>query len=159
MTRCSICAESINEENAPILTMGAYGMPKYLCAECAEDIETVRTSRDYSEIKSAFDRLADKNMKSPVIDDFANESLQNILNDAAERAEKIKSGSYDFSLDEKLAAEELDDIPEELRESEEDVRLDERERKRAEKTDVIWNIILALTFVGALAFALVRLLG
>ena len=94
MSKCSLCTRADVDENSPILTMSAYGNPRYICEDCANDLDEATTSRGYEEIKLAFDRLGEKIANRLVVDDFINETLQEIMNGAAERAEKIKNGEF-----------------------------------------------------------------
>ncbi len=157
MSKCSICTAEIDNTTAPILTMGAHVRPKCICEDCASDIETVNTSREYLEISAAFDRISDKLAANPVSDSSVNDAVTNILNFAAERAERIKDGTYDFSVDDALASEELEEIPEELLETDEDKAKDERDELAAKRLDKIMNFVYAAIFVGVLVFALIKL--
>ena len=84
-----------------------------------------------------------------------------MFSDAKDRAEKIKSGEYDFSLD--IEADDADDIPEELKETEEDKRLDEEERIETEKRNEIarkfdlflFYPLIGAMFIGALAYIII----
>ena len=74
--------------------------------------------------------------------------------------EKIKAGTYDFSEEDAAIEEtEEDGVPEELRESEEDI---ERERIKAEryaKFDKITNWFCLGAFIGALGFVIYRIVS
>ena len=159
MSKCSLCTRAEVDENAPILTMSAYGNPRYICDDCARDLDDATSARDYSIIKSAFDRLGEKIASQLVIDDFVNDTLQEVMSNAAERAEKIKNGEYDFTLDEATDEGEMDDVPEELLETEEDRKKDERDEERARKLDRILNIAFAVSLIAVVAYALYKFLG
>ena len=60
MKHCAICRREINEENAPILAMGSFGNPRYLCDECASDIDQATSSRESSEIEAAMQKISEK---------------------------------------------------------------------------------------------------
>ena len=152
MSKCSLCTRAEVDDNAPILTMSAYGNPRYICEDCARDLDDATSARDYSVIKSAFDRLGEKIANQLVIDDFVNDTLQEVMSEAAERAEKIKNGEYDFSLDEEADEGEMDDLPEELLETEEDRALDEQDAKRQEIFDKWFNWVSLGAVIGAVAF-------
>ena len=156
MSVCSICGKSIDAENAPILTMGAYGTPIHICDECAEDLDVITSSEDYDAIKVSFGKIVKFIEKSQTKGEFVNETLQNILDEAMERAEKIKNGTYDFADDTQADEQSFDEIPEELTESEEDIKLDREEAERNAKFEKIFNIGLAIAVAAAAIFALVR---
>jgi hypothetical protein len=94
--------------------------------------------------------------KSQTKGEFVNETLQNILDDAMERAEKIKDGTYDFAIDEQSEEQSFDEIPEELAETEEDIKLDQEEAERNAKFEKIFNLGMAIPIAAAAVFALVR---
>lgn len=149
--RCSLCLDAVDSEEADILTMGAYGTPKYLCPECAKKIENVTSGRDYDSIVDSLDELNATVLKNNIDNRMVLEAITKILADGAERAKKIKDGTLDFEKEEaESAAEEEFEITEELAESEEDKLLDERDAKVQKKFDKITSIIsaavLALTF-------------
>ncbi len=153
---CAICGKTVNSENAPILTMGAYGTPLYICDECAEELDAATSGTDYSQIKNAFGKIVKKIEKGQTNGEFVNDTLQNILDDAMERAEKIKDGTYNFESEEQSEREELEEIPEELAESEEDKKLDERDAERNARFEKIFNIGFAIAIAAAAVFALIR---
>ena len=157
MKHCSVCRREVNESEAPILAMGGFGNPKYLCSECAEDIDTVIGAREPDEIENAMARVSEKLSASGIEDPLVLETVKEIFSAAGERARKIKEGTYDFSEDEKDDEGPLD-VPEELCETEEDKALDEKEKKNAKLIDKIFNWIYLAVFVGALAFAVVYFL-
>ena len=70
----------------------------------------------------------------------------------ADRAAKIKEGSYDFALDEVEGADELLDIPEELEETEEDRLLDERDARLNKKFDKILTWASVGVIIAAVGF-------
>ncbi len=157
MSKCSICKREIDATAAPILTMGAYGNPRFLCDECAGDIDTSTTDTDFNRIAEAMDRLSAK-MGSSEPEELVVNTLTDIMASAADRANKIKDGSYDFSLD---AAEEesFDEIPEDMLESEEDKKIEEIQEEKNKKFDKIFNIISAIVFsaLGAyLIFVIIK---
>ena len=156
MSVCSICGKEVDKENAPILTMGAYGTPIHICDECAEDLDIITTSSDYNTIKSSFGKIVKFIEKSQTKGEFVNETLQNILDEAMERAEKIKNGTYDFANDTPTEDQSFDEIPEELIESEDDIKLDEEEAERNAKFEKIFNIGMAIAIAAVAVFALVR---
>ena len=78
---------------------------------------------------------------------------------AGERAAAIEKGTYDFSEDASEDEEEMIEIPEELRETEEDRALDEKDAEAEKKFDKImnwaWAGILA-AFVIYFAYIIIR---
>lgn len=136
---CCTCLARIQNEDAPVLTMGAYGTPKLLCDDCAELVETANYGKDYDSIVEAMDRLTEKMSASNVDDRVTVATVTEMLAASAERAQKIKDGTYDFALDEERENEGIDDIPEELQETEEDRLLDEKDAEANAKFDKILN--------------------
>lgn len=156
MKQCVICDKIIEREDAPILAMGAYGNPKLLCDECAADIETVTTERDYEKIAASMARLGDK-MANFDPDSMTYRTVSEIMAKAAERAKAIKAGTYDFALDE-VEDEGFDEIPEELLETEEDRALDEQDEQAQRKFDSVFNWVSFGLITAAVIFVLYRLL-
>ena len=157
MSGCSICKKEIEENTAPILTVGGYGHPRYLCDECSHEIETATLSREVSEIEAAISSISKKLADCGTEDNLTVDTVADIFEEAGERAKKIKEGTYDFSRDE---CEELEEegLIEEYSESEEDAALDERDAERAKKADKIFNIISSIVFGAAIiAFVIIIL--
>ena len=157
MSSCSICNRQINAEEPPILTVGAYGVPRYLCEECAADIDAMTGSHELDGIAAAFDRIGEKIASNPHSDGTVNRVMTEIMENARGRAERIKDGTYDFSEDERDDGVP-DEIPEELLESEEDREAEEEENERNAKIDKVFNIVLAVAFVAALVYGIVKFL-
>ena len=157
MRRCSLCGKETENNDSQILTLGAYGNPKYLCDECAEDIEEMCSGREYEGIKSAFKRVYDKFAANPILDETVNNTLHSMMSDAQIRANKIKDGTYDFSLDEQ-EQDGFEEIPEELLETEEDLELDRKERIKNEKIDKVLNVLFVLIIVAVIGFVAYRLI-
>jgi hypothetical protein len=139
--------------------MGAYGTPKLLCPECAALVETVTAGKNYDEITAAMQALTERMSRANVDDRFTVATVTDLLAQSAERAQKIKDGTYDFALDEVESDEGFDEIPEELRETEEDRLLDEKEAEANEKFDKFMNktwIIVGIVAVGYIAWRLIE---
>lgn len=160
MKKCCICQRIIENEDAPLLTMGAVGTPKLLCDSCARLLDTATMDREYDKIEAAMDeigkRMADGN---PDRVTFAN--VSQIMAQAAARGKLIKNGEYDFALDEQMEdGEEIpDEIPEELQETEEDRELDLKEEEKLKKFDKVYNIILIIAgaaLVGIIAWKIIE---
>ena len=149
---CCTCLTRLENEDAPVLTMGAYGTPKLLCDNCAALIETVTLGTDYDEITEAMNTLTEVITKSNADDRKVVDAVTEILERSAKRAQQIKEGTYDFALDE--VDEGFDEIPEELQETEEDRLLDEKEAASNAKFDKIMNWLWLGVGVLAGAFAI-----
>jgi len=147
MRKCAICQSSEVYEDSPILVMGAYGVPKCLCDTCSKDMECATGGREYAEVEAAIERLGAR-LKDGKADSQALEVASALLTSAAERCAAIKRGEYDFSLDESEpeGEDELSDIPEELRETEEDKELDRQDAEKQEK----FNEFMDYVNIGAL---------
>ena len=139
---CALCLQSVDTEEADILAMGGAGTPRYLCDACSHDIELAITGKDYDEIVT---ELAPD-------DTVTQDTTTLLLVNAAKRAKDIREGTYDFSLDDVDEITEFDEIPEELRETEEDKELDRAEEEAANKLDKILNWVWVAVLVGALGF-------
>ena len=149
---CSICYRKIEDtENAALLAMGHYGTPRYLCPECEELIETATRSHDVEKIESAMAKLGQTVGNVSAGDDIVLETVEEIFHTATKRAEEIKLGTYDFALDECEEESVLDEIPEELLETEEDKKKTEREAEINKKFNKVMDIVTAAVFIAALA--------
>ena len=135
---CCTCLRRVENEDAPILTMGAYGNPKVLCDDCANLVETINFGKDYNDITAAMQKLTDTMSASNVDERVVMETVTNMLEDCAKRAQKIKEGTYDFALDDQSDVEEYE-LPTELHETEEDRLLDEKDKAASEKFDKLMN--------------------
>ncbi len=153
MRHCSICGKEVNAENAPILAIGGFGNPKYLCDECASDIDCIIADKNPETVEKSMSKLTGKLSSSNVDDKLVVETVTAIFAEAGERARKIKEGTYDFSEDE-TEEDSLEDIPEELLETEEDKTLDEEQEKRNKKLDSIMNWLSLAVIVVAAGLAL-----
>ena len=153
---CCICNKSVDSETAAILTVGGYGNAKYLCEECAEDLDTSISATEFDTIKSAMDSIGTKMAKNNIDDELVIATVGELFIGAKKRAKAIKNGEYDFSQDavndeEPVAdGEEEYDIPEELKETEEDKTLDATDEKKAAFFDKIFNWISLGILVAAL---------
>ena len=158
MRHCSVCKREVNEQEAPILAMGGFGNPKYLCTECAEDVDTVIGAKDPEEIELAMAKISRNLSDSDADDPLVLETVNEIFSAAGERARKIKDGTYDFSEDEEKE-EGLLDVPEELRETEEDRALDEKDKKEEAFYNKIFNWVYFVVFLAAIILALILILS
>ena len=155
---CCTCLRKIENENAPVLTMGAYGTPRLLCDECAALIDTVTLGRDYDEITAAMQTLTGVITASNIDDHIAVSTVTEILEQSAKRAQKIKEGTYDFALDETEEEDGFDEIPEELQETEEDRLLDEKDAASSARFDKFMNWAWIGVGIGAAAFIIWKLI-
>ena len=159
MDNCAICKGNIeNVEDEAILAMGGFGNPRYMCDECSSDFDELTLSRDVEAIKAAAERIGKKMSESGVDDKLTLKTVEEIMKSSAERKEKIELGEYDFSEEEAEQNAVCDDVPPELKESEEDA---EAERIRAEKYakfDKITNWICIALLVLAVGFAIYRII-
>lgn len=140
MDECAICYTPVDEENAPVLEIGAYGRPKYLCPECSADLDSITLGKDLETIRTSMNRLT-KKIEVGGLSKKTFTTLTSILDRAAVRAKAIESGSYDFTLDENEDDGELAEIPEELLETEEDKILDELDAEKEERNSRIFDYI------------------
>ncbi len=132
--------------------MGAYGNPKLLCDECADLVETMSFGKEYDEVVTAMNSLTARMSSANVDDRVTVATVTEMLSECAKRAQKIKEGSYDFSLDEEKANEGMDEIPEELQETEEDRLLDEKEKEANAKFDKVMNWMWIGVGIAAVGF-------
>ena len=155
---CSLCKRSVDSENAPILAMGGFGNPRYICDECAKNIEVMTTAHDVDTIKENLAMVSEKMSRANVDDTVTLDAMDALLADVKDRAEKINRGEYDFSNDvQELQASEIvgePEIPEELLETEEDRALDEKEQQQKAKFDKIFNWV-ALGIIAAAVAAVI----
>lgn len=155
MDKCSICNKEIDTETAPLLTIGGYGIPRYLCDECSADIETATTSRDAAECADAIGKIGEK-MANGDPDGATYRNVCKILDSAKERASLIAAGEYDFALDE-AEDDSFDEIPEDIQETEEDRALDEQDEEKARKIDKVFNWIYIGIGVAFAAYVIWKL--
>lgn len=145
---CSICLEKLEREDAPVLTMGHYGYPRFICAECEGLIETALKSRDTEAAEAAMARLGETVGNNSADDHAVLEAMENIFSEATARIEAIKNGTYDFSKDD-VEADVLEDIPEELLETEEDKKETEAEEAANVKFNKVMDVVTAAVFAAA----------
>ena len=151
MAKCCLCGKIIEREDAAVLSMGAAGNPRLLCDECEALLDTATLGKDYEDIKAAIEQIG-AHMLERDPDGVTYSMVNEIMVSATERAKAIKDGSYDFSLDDQPKDDGgLDDIPEELLESDEDKELDKVDDEKMKKFDKVYNFVL----IGAcVAFAI-----
>lgn len=148
--RCAICLKGNLSEDAPVLTISGYGIPRCLCDDCAKKIDIITRSRDIDEISSASLEITEDVTKYSIDDDIVYKAVTEQLEYASDRVKKIKNGTWDFALDE---IEEPSELPEELLESEEDKLLDQKEKEQSKRLDKIMNWVYLGVILAAVAFA------
>ena len=158
MSKCTVCDREITAEEPKLLSISAFGNPKYLCDECASDIEEITLGREFEKIGEAMERLG-KKMADSSPDNSTFSTVNEIMEESAERAKLIREGKYDFSLDDEPEDEGgFDEIPEELQETEEDRELDRQDEENLKKFNKVYNILLAIIIAAILGFWAWRLL-
>ena len=155
---CSICKSPVDAENAAILSMGGFGTPRYMCSECESDFEAMTLARDVESINLAIARIGKKMSDAGIEDKVTLRTIEEVMKSSAERKEKIKAGTYDFSEEAMEADSEDDGVPPELRESEEDIENERIKAEKYKKIDNFTNWVLLGAFIGALGFIVYRLL-
>lgn len=143
MSQCCICERNIDREDAPVLSMGAAGVPRLLCEECEALLDTVTESHDFAAVEAAMDKIG-KLMADTDPDYVTFNTVNEIMADASERIKAIKDGSYVEASDEDNEDVGLEDIPEELLESEEDKLKDEKEQEQAKKFDKVYTVLVSV---------------
>lgn len=148
-TFCSVCLKGIENEDAPVLTMGHFARPRLLCDECAALIETALRSRDPDAAEAAMAKLGEHVSANSTDDSAVLEALEDIFKESSERAKRIRDGEYDFALDENDGFEGFEEIPEELLETDEDRKKTEREEETNRKFNKVMDIVTAAIFAAA----------
>ena len=147
---CSVCHRSFEGEDAAVLAFGGYGTPRYLCDSCAKDFDSAMTEREVEAIDGAIDRISKKMTTARIDDETVLKTVDEIMREARERREKIRTGEYDFSEDESTI--EDDAVPEELLETEEDAAAQKKESEKEKIYDKITNIVCGVLSAAALVF-------
>ncbi len=146
-----MCDVNIEREDAPVLSMGAAGNPRLLCDRCAGLLDTATLGRDFDEIKDAVEEIGNI-MADNDPDGVTFSIVSSLMVDASDRAKAIRDGSYDFALDSQENEDELDEIPEDMLESEEDIEKDKEEEEKLKKFDKFYNYALIGAGIAAALF-------
>ena len=159
--KCCICFSKIESPNAPILTIGKLGNPRCLCSECEELFDAATLGKTYEEVTEACREIGDTMTRCNADDETVFTEVNNIITNAIARAESIKDGTYDFSLDEEFiesinSAEQKEELPEQLQESAEDIELDKKDARIGKIIDTVTSWIAGLALVGAVAFFILK---
>ena len=152
---CSCCRAPIDSENAAILALGGYGNAKYLCDECDGYLNIATRGREVAEIDGAIDSVEKRMRRAGIDDTFVLKTVASVMKDARARRDEIASGEYDFSAEEESDGV-IEEIPEELRETEEDRLADERELEEAKKWDKVITVVSAVIFSAVVIYFLYR---
>lgn len=150
------------------MTHGAYGHPRCLCPSCEALLDTAIEGSEVEAVRGALHALSDLRIKNGDFDKATSETLTQIVAQASERMAAMEAGTYEGSAAcevteepvqasaEDEAAQEYD-IPEELRELEEDRERDRIEDEREKAFDkyfrFVWIGVIA-AFVAALVYIL-----
>lgn len=148
----------LDSENAAILALGGYGNAKYICDECDELLNNATRGREIAEINTAMDALSCRMRRAGIDDTFVLKTVDSVLKEARSRRDRIARGDYDFSAEEQKDGE-IEEIPEELRETEEDRLADERELEEAKKWDKVITVVSAVVFSAVLIYFLYRFIA
>ena len=155
---CALCGRIPECEEPAVLTMGRYGHPRHLCEECESQMDTANLGRDYDEIINAIDILGKKATSFAFDDDVTMDVMRAFIMRAAKRAADIKAGNYNFDVEDAPVEEEgFDEIPEELRETEEDAELDRRDAENAKKFDKFLNVLWIGVFTALFVFFMLKI--
>ena len=153
--KCTLCKEIFESDDAAVLTMSGFGNARYVCPECERLMDEATTAKTHGEITEAIAALCTR-ADLDTADSIAFESFNEIISGAKERAEKIKNGEYDFALD--CEEEGFEEIPEELRETEEDRALDEKDAKTNALFDKISSWVCGGLMAGIVIYFLITLI-
>lgn len=161
MNHCSVCNKEFDSESPDILTFSQKGSPRLICENCKDLYVTATKSHDPDEAENALQTL--RTMLAEC-DDLAVLELCNEEFPAAEkRIAAIRDGSYDFS-DDATDTEAEPEIPEELRESEEDKKAYAEAEERL-KHDTLFDkittglwIVAGCVAVAAVIFTVIKII-
>lgn len=155
---CSCCNAAVDSEDAAILALGGFGNAKYLCTDCDSLLNAITRARAPEEIDGAVECLTSRMRRAGIDDGFVLKTVESVMRAAKERRDLIAAGEYDFDEEEKEDSE-LEEIPEELRESEEDRIADEIEAERAKKWDKVITAVAAVVFGALIAYLAYRFIS
>ncbi len=160
---CCICKARIETENPAVLTVSSFGNPRYLCDSCDADFTSALKAKEYSEIKDAVSKIGGKMESSGVEDELVIDEAGVIIERATARAEAIRDGSYDFSLDEESPDDsELEEadllIEEEAEESEEEREKRLKKERYAKIFDTATTWTIGVVIVAAIGYLIYKLI-
>ena len=139
--------------------MGGFANPRYLCSECERDFEEATTEREIEKIAAAMDRIGEKLKHCDVDDKYVLSAIDEIRTSAKERAELIKCGEYDFSLEEFEPEEEpQEDEDEEEAMTEEELEAERILEQKQKVYDRVTNIICLVMMLAVVGFMVYKAL-
>lgn len=148
--KCCICQQEVAREDAPVLTYGGYGHPRVLCDRCDACLTSLTRGREPATVRTAMEELSALRPLMDERDMAATRELTLLVDGAAERLRAIEAGEYDFAAEE---AEDgaVEDVPEELLETEEEREAEEQREERERKNDRIFSYVWSVVMVAAIA--------
>ena len=152
---CCICQYPIENDDAPVIAMSGYGNPKCVCEECEGLIETATRSHEPEEITEACKAIGEALTKGNTGDEQVIDAVNDILYSANERCTAIKEGTYDFALDDEASENEFE-ITDDLKESEEDRKQDERDEKIVKIIDTVTSWAAGIILTAAVVFFVLK---
>lgn len=148
--KCCICQQTVEREDAPVLTYGAYGHARVLCDRCDACLTALTRGRESVKIREALEELSTLRPLMDERDMAATGELTRLIDGAAERLYAIEAGDYDFAAEEAEDGE-VEDIPEELLETEEEREAEARREERERKNDRVFSYVWGAVMVAAIA--------
>jgi len=154
---CCICKAKFEAESPAVLTMGGFANPRYLCSECESDFDEATSAKEIERISLAMDRIGEKLKMSEIDDKYVLSAIEEVMEGARERAEAIKAGTYDFSLDECEEPEKEEfEGPSEPELTEEELEKEEKSAKKQKVYDKVTNIICLVMIIAVVGFIIYR---
>lgn len=157
MAKCCMCDSVIEREDAPVLSMGSIGNPRFLCDRCATLLDDATLGRDFDTIKDSIEKIGNI-MADNDPDGVTFSIVSELMVKASDRAKAIRDGSYDFSLDSEQAEEGYDEIPEDMLESEEDIEKDRQDEEKLKRFDKFYNYTLIGAGIAVVAFIIWKII-
>ena len=154
---CVICKRPIEKEDPAILMMGGYGVPKCICEECENTVDLLNESVDAAEIREGCRKLGEALTRGDTGDESVIVTVNEIIAEAGEKAERIENGTYD--PEEAKDEEEEFDITEDLQETVEDRKLDEEEARANKIYNTVSSWVAGIIIVIALGFFIYKLIA
>jgi hypothetical protein len=137
--------------------MGGYGVPKCICEECENTVDLLNESVDAAEIREGCRKLGEALTRGDTGDESVIVTVNKIIAEAGEKAERIENGTYD--PEEAKDEEEEFDITEDLEETEEDRKLDEEEARANKVYNTVSSWVAGIIIVIALGFFIYKLIA
>ena len=156
MGKCCICKKEIDSNTATILFMSGAGIPRCICEECDKNVETMTAGRDPDAIITSCRELAGALERGETGEERVIMLVGEMLGAAKERADKIRAGEYDFSLDEAADEGEEFELTDDMLETEEDRALDEKEARVNKILDTVTSWTMGIALVAAVVFFIIK---